>query len=113
MLKLPNIAIVKAGQLAEHTLVLPVGTNVTGIVVDHTGVPVSGSEVLVSGSGLARTILAAHTNGAGRFALRAIGISSSIGARARGYAPSRMQTLTGTDGGTTHIRIATPLGPWK
>lgn len=100
----PRIEIV-AGQEVEADVVLPVGMDAIGRVVDAAGRPVAGAEVLASGwaSGEAVPVLTAGPDG--RFVLRAVGTHSKIGARAEGYAPSPLHAFTGSEGGTVEFTI--------
>ncbi len=85
---------VEAGERAEVALVLPPGADISGLVVDPEGAGVPGAEVWLAeavGSWCASPV--ARTDETGQFHLRPIGLRSAIGARASGYAPTRMEFL--------------------
>ncbi len=89
---------VSAGAQARVTLQVPLGVDVTGVVLDDTGRPVAGAGVWVS-EGLTPGDVVTLADGAGRFELRSLLQRSRIGARAAGHAPSLVvpiEAATGT-----------------
>jgi protocatechuate 3,4-dioxygenase beta subunit len=89
---------VRAGETTTLALAIRGDTRLEGIVVDPDGRPVAGAGVWIStrGTGTSDPLddaFAARTGADGRFAVRAIGDATTVGARADGYAPSRDEKI--------------------
>jgi RNA polymerase sigma-70 factor (ECF subfamily) len=96
---------VVAGQVTESTIEIQMGMNANGVVVDGSGAPVCGAEVLVAGWAGGLAVPLARTGAAGRFRLRAIGTHCHVGARAPGYAASPLRQFTAGKGAEVEMRI--------
>ena len=101
-------ATIVAGQETKLTITLEDGIDVTGIVVDADGVAVAGATIVITEwAGIeARPI--ARSNAEGQFRLRQVGPTLNLGARAKGYAPSPLRTITAGKGATVEVRIVLP-----
>ncbi len=102
---------VEPGKLAELSLVVPPGYEVTGEVVDADGRPVPGAAVWLSSEGqgpMGRVVDAADEDG--RFRVRSVRGLHWIGARAPGHAPSPLQPVMAIMGETMKARLVLP-GP--
>lgn len=102
--------LVEVGKTHDVELALPVGVTVTGVVVDAAGEPIAGARVVVTGWGGSAAETLAHTDDRGRFELRALAPTCSVGARAPGYAPSLLQGVTGGKVGRVQLRIVLHAG---
>lgn len=99
---------IEAGKEIQVDLVIPVGFNVDGIVVDQTGTPVAGADILIGNWGPVPAYAASKTGPGGRFRLRSLIEACCVGARAPGHAPSGMHMLFGRKG--TNLKIRMVLG---
>ena len=104
-----SVVEVTAGSVTDVILELPAGTRLVGVVVDPYDVPVPDARVYLKHAFDIDAEHAATTEWDGRFTLRACPRTVYIGARAAGYAPSRMQ-LVQQGSGTKELRIVLP-GP--
>ena len=103
---------IRGGEDRVVELVVPIGLNITGIVVDESDVPVAGAEVHFAPLAfVGRDMIQIATSGLdGRFKLRACCTECLIGARAEGYAPSRLAFRHGGKGTTEEVRLVLPAG---
>lgn len=100
-----------AGTETETTLVIPVWLEVAGIVVDPHGTPVAGAAVTLAPTGMRHhdTQQVATSGTDGRFRLRSgFPNAAYVGARARGYAPSRQVFVGGLQGAALEVRLELP-----
>ena len=114
---------IQAGETTDCILELRKHPSVDGIVVDTKGSPVPDAEVWLGErtfSNLAMTLIT-HSGPDGKFHLDCVESGRSIGARARGYAPSSVKAISGEpkellklvlpgDGGAVEGRVLTPDG---
>jgi len=103
-----ELVTIEAGQVVEVALELDEGMTVTGLVVDTSQAPVAGADIVVAGWAGNRAPTLAQSDEDGRFELRGVGVNSSVGARAAGFAPSLLQGLTGKKGGAMEVHIVLP-----
>lgn len=96
---------IAAGAASECSVEVEVGMNCKGVVVDASGSPIGGAEVLVAGWADGRAWPLAVTASDGAFALRAVATHCHIGARARGYAASPLRQFTAGKGASVEMRI--------
>ena len=89
-----------AGQRTEATLLLNIGIDVRGRVVDVAGTGIADAEVVHAGWGGGKTALLTHTAADGTFALRGIERQCHLGARKAGMRPSAMRQLNAGEGAT-------------
>ena len=111
LLELANHLVdVRTGEETEYELVLPAGLSVSGVVIDFDGAPVPGAEVyLCSVPSFGRDAEpVATTDDKGEFALRGCPSRCLVGARADGFAPSRMYFVHGSTGGSLEVKIELP-----
>ena len=96
---------IEAGKETQVQIVVPVGLNLDGIVVDQGGNPVAGADLMVApwGGGYATPI--AKSGADGRFHLRHIRVNSHVGARALGHAPSPLHQFVASKGSSLKARI--------
>ncbi len=95
-----------AGRTATLELAVFAGADVGGQVVDGQGLPIAGAEIWLSEryrTNLGHFVSA--TDLAGRFAVRSVGLDHYLGARADGYAPSRLRAIAGRPGESLELRI--------
>ena len=98
-------AVIAAGTVTELDFVIPVGIAVHGLVVDGRDQPIAGAEVDVVGISLPRPATIATSAADGTFEVRDLVLGSVLGARAAGFAASRMQLAMGTIGGVAEVRL--------
>ncbi|MFY9341504.1 MAG: carboxypeptidase-like regulatory domain-containing protein, partial [Planctomycetota bacterium] len=96
-----------AGTTSECTLQMRGTMTVTGVVVDPGGVPVGGALVEVAIASLPGVDAdqVAATAADGTFSIRECYVHCLVGARAEGYAASRLYDLEGRVNGTEPVRI--------
>lgn len=99
-----RVAIV-AGERAEATLVIEVGMNCRGRVVDGKGAPVADAEIVFSDWGGGRTETLTHSAADGTFTLRAVRTHCHLGARKAGMKPSSLRQFTAAAGATVEFTI--------
>ncbi|MEM7204782.1 MAG: sigma-70 family RNA polymerase sigma factor [Planctomycetota bacterium] len=101
---------IEAGVTRELTVELPRELRIEGTVVDHDGVGVASADVYLAPLGRADQSLArvAATDDRGRFIIRTAPNICSVGARADGFAASRLFGVVGSTGGTKEVRLVLP-----
>src|SRR5439155_11142685 len=97
--------VIAAGKETESTVEVASGMDCKGLVVDGRERPVADAEVLVAGWAGGQALPLARTAPDGTFELRAIGTHCHIGARAPGYAASRLRQFTAGKGAKVELRI--------
>lgn len=97
---------VAAGEIASVTLEIPVGAEVSGIVVDGEGRPVSGADIFLTSQGLnSDGFIVTRSAADGTFSIRAVGRMHYIGARLAGYAPSQLPLVMGGEGAKREVTL--------
>ena len=104
----PLVVTLKAGEKKEVNLDIDPGVRVTGIVVDPEDQPVAGADIVTTGWASEHSTTLAQTDEDGRFDLEGIGSHNSIGARAKGFAPSMLYRIGGKRGQKVEMRIKLP-----
>lgn len=94
-----------AGQESTATIVLGLGIEARGIVVDTHGAPIAGAEVLAADWAGAEAQVMAHTTRDGTFSVRGMSTHCHVGARAAGWCASSMHTITASAGAAVDLRI--------
>jgi RNA polymerase sigma factor (sigma-70 family) len=98
---------IEAGKIVDFEHELEVGLVLTGIVVEHVGVPVAGALVECEMPGRADADLErlATTGADGRFRVRGAPTFCAVGARAAGYVASTVKIVNGKEGNTADVRL--------
>ncbi|HUR27985.1 MAG TPA: carboxypeptidase-like regulatory domain-containing protein, partial [Planctomycetota bacterium] len=107
--------LLREGQEHELTLEIPKGIDVDGRVRDARGEPVADAEIWLSlryRVDLGHVI--ARTDARGEFHVRSVPTEHHVGALARGFAPSSLRAVRGTEGGRSQVELtlenaATPV----
>ncbi len=105
------VADVTAGQLEEVRLELPAGVDVEGAVHDGAGVPVAGAQVWLSSpqSAWCAGAFVGESGTDGTFRLRAVPKDQSLGAVAKGFAPSKLVDLDLLDTSKPPVQVTLVL----
>jgi len=100
-----------AGETVEVEIVLRIGMNLSGIVVNQDKQPVAGALIEAAPMAHADAFpeVRAVSGADGRFAIRASDTLTLVGARAKGYVASNVRFLHGKEGNTPEIELV--LGP--
>ncbi len=98
-------ATIVAGQRTEVTLVVKMGMNAKGRVVDEAGAPVAAAEIVISAWSGGQTLTLAESAADGTFSLRAVPTHCHIGARKGGYLPSSLRQFTASEGAEVEFVI--------
>jgi RNA polymerase sigma factor (sigma-70 family) len=101
---------IEAGRTTEVLCKLDANVTIRGIVVDREQRPVPSALVEMAVPAMVGYDIetVATTGSDGRFTVRAAPALCAIGARAAGFAASKLQVLTGKDGNTAEVRIELP-----
>ncbi|MBI3817369.1 MAG: sigma-70 family RNA polymerase sigma factor [Planctomycetes bacterium] len=101
---------VKPGVITEKTFNIPKGFNVDGVVVNASGRPVAGADIILNEQGT-REINITKTDADGKFMIRSVsGTMYFISARADRYAPSKEEQIMSREGGNLTFKFVLP-GP--
>ena len=100
--------IIAAGEETELLITLEDGVDISGVVVDTSNMPVPGATIVFAGWAASRPRAMGRTDAAGRFLLRQCERLSNVGARARGYTPSPLRSVSAGKGAKVEIRIVMP-----
>lgn len=95
------------GEDKQLDLQVPAGVNVRGRVVAPQGVPVPDAHVRLAGAPLINVDVA-RCDGEGRFTLRDVEPGRSVGAWARGFAPSPLVEIDGKPGRDVAVELRFP-----
>ncbi|MEZ6036190.1 MAG: sigma-70 family RNA polymerase sigma factor [Planctomycetota bacterium] len=107
----PLKVVVEVGIETRIELTLPDGVDLNGVVVDDHAVPIADAEVvLVGGVQRRQPVSVARTDSDGRFTARDVYCEGNVGARAEGHAPSLLQHLTGSVGGSLEVNFVLRRG---
>lgn len=101
----PASAEITAGAVTRLDYVLQIGVLAHGIVVDSAGRPIAGADVVLDGLGSPTPVTIATSAADGTFTVRDMAPYVMLGARAPGYAASRMQLPLATVGGVAEMRL--------
>lgn len=105
-----DLARLQPGTTGLVKVLIPVGIEVRGMVVDQTGSAIVGADILISGSNtFARTTKVATSGSDGSFALHQISTRSYVAARHRDFAPSNLFTPPASVGGAAKIPLTLVL----
>jgi RNA polymerase sigma-70 factor (ECF subfamily) len=96
---------VAAGEVTELLLQLARGFDVVGTVVDGDGGPMPDADIVLSTMNPDSARYVAHSDARGAFRIRSVDGLAWVSARAPGYAPSPMPTITGAEGATVPVEL--------
>lgn len=101
---------VLAGETREVTVAIDHGFEIDGLVVDEAQRPVAGAEIwLGKWADLASGALVAHSAADGAFHLAGLN-HANLGARARGYRPSKVTYYYAANGALVHAQLVLQSG---
>ncbi|HEX5052920.1 MAG TPA: sigma-70 family RNA polymerase sigma factor [Planctomycetota bacterium] len=99
-----------AGAESAVELVVADGLDLTGIVVDGEGHGIADAAIVVAPRGSGSSTVVARAAADGRFSARDVAVDCCVGATATDLAPSLLQQMTGSVGGTAQVRIVLGAG---